>query len=300
MKKIFSFTFLFILLQLTTIIAVDAQTRTYYTNKAIAGVTEDSQGANYMLLHKIYDGTSIQDTYVQGKITGVRGSTAAYNRKWTVEVNTSSARDQTRGSILTYNEGASLVTLTYNGEKYIAVTIANSYQLNNFSFTGYAQGETLTIAYDDAVSDVQPFAGLDAVTIQGSMGIGITNPSQRLEVVGNGKINGTIISSVTNPNIGGAISLVNLAKTTAGTASSWNIYNMSGTYGNTLQFWAYDNVGCSGGMCASRLTLMDNGNVGIGTPNPGTYRLAVEGTIGARKVKVTQDSWADFVFHPDY
>lgn len=31
-----------------------------------------------------------------------------------------------------------------------------------------------------------------------------------------------------------------------------------------------------------------NGNVGIGTTNPGTNKLAVEGTIAARKVKVTQ------------
>jgi len=42
------------------------------------------------------------------------------------------------------------------------------------------------------------------------------------------------------------------------------------------------------------------GNLAIGTYNPGSYKLAVEGTIGARKVKVTQASWADFVFHPDY
>ena len=42
------------------------------------------------------------------------------------------------------------------------------------------------------------------------------------------------------------------------------------------------------------------GNLGLGTLNPGSYKLAVEGTIGARKVKVTQGSWADFVFHPDY
>lgn len=42
------------------------------------------------------------------------------------------------------------------------------------------------------------------------------------------------------------------------------------------------------------------GSVGIGTNAPGTYKLAVEGVIGARKVKVTQNSWADFVFQPDY
>ncbi|WP_126246298.1 hypothetical protein [Chitinophaga rhizosphaerae] len=44
-----------------------------------------------------------------------------------------------------------------------------------------------------------------------------------------------------------------------------------------------------------------NGNVGIGTTNPGTNKLAVEGTIAARKVKVTQSSpWPDFVFKPEY
>lgn len=42
------------------------------------------------------------------------------------------------------------------------------------------------------------------------------------------------------------------------------------------------------------------GNVGIGTNAPGDYKLAVEGTIGARKVKVTQGTWADFVFHRSY
>jgi len=43
-----------------------------------------------------------------------------------------------------------------------------------------------------------------------------------------------------------------------------------------------------------------SGNVGIGTTNPGSYMLAVEGTMGARKVQVKQTSWADFVFKPDY
>ncbi len=42
------------------------------------------------------------------------------------------------------------------------------------------------------------------------------------------------------------------------------------------------------------------GNVGIGTTNPGIYKLAVEGTIGAREVKVTLNNWSDFVFENDY
>ncbi|NLR78748.1 hypothetical protein [Chitinophaga eiseniae] len=43
------------------------------------------------------------------------------------------------------------------------------------------------------------------------------------------------------------------------------------------------------------------GSVGIGTVNPGACKLAVEGLLGARKIKVTQSStWADYVFHDDY
>jgi hypothetical protein len=47
-------------------------------------------------------------------------------------------------------------------------------------------------------------------------------------------------------------------------------------------------------------SLMINGKVGIGTITPGDFRLAVAGTIGAQKVKVTQTGWADYVFEPDY
>ncbi len=42
------------------------------------------------------------------------------------------------------------------------------------------------------------------------------------------------------------------------------------------------------------------GNVGIGTTDPGSYKLAVEGIIGAHEIKVTTDGWADFVFEENY
>ncbi len=41
-------------------------------------------------------------------------------------------------------------------------------------------------------------------------------------------------------------------------------------------------------------------NVGIGTTDPGSYKLAVEGKIGARGIDVKSGSWADFVFAEDY
>lgn len=204
----FFLTCVFVSLFLTSI-KVNAQgTRVYRQNLLISGQTEDSQGINYLLLHKIYTNTLLPDNYVQGRITAIRGGVAAYNRKWTVEVNTSSAYNSNRGSIITYNEPAILVTLTYNGVSYIAVSLMNGASLYNFSFTGYAQAEVLTLVTDNNVTNVLPFTGLDPVVIQGS--------------------------------------------------------------------------------------------VGIGTTNFGTHMLAVEGSIGARKLKVLQNGWADFVFQQNY
>ncbi|HEX6426217.1 MAG TPA: hypothetical protein VF008_00975 [Niastella sp.] len=44
-----------------------------------------------------------------------------------------------------------------------------------------------------------------------------------------------------------------------------------------------------------------NGNIGIGTLSPGTFKLAVEGKIGAREVRVTSaNPWPDYVFAEQY
>ncbi|MCG8306707.1 MAG: hypothetical protein MI975_04890 [Cytophagales bacterium] len=43
-----------------------------------------------------------------------------------------------------------------------------------------------------------------------------------------------------------------------------------------------------------------NGKVGIGTGSLGPHELAVDGSIGAREIKVEAGSWSDFVFDKDY
>ncbi|MEM0941527.1 MAG: hypothetical protein AAF600_15245 [Bacteroidota bacterium] len=51
---------------------------------------------------------------------------------------------------------------------------------------------------------------------------------------------------------------------------------------------------------SSDMMTMNNGQVGIGTSSMGSHKLAVEGSIGAREVKVEPNGWSDFVFEKDY
>ncbi|NML22991.1 hypothetical protein HHL16_19090 [Pseudoflavitalea sp. G-6-1-2] len=49
------------------------------------------------------------------------------------------------------------------------------------------------------------------------------------------------------------------------------------------------------------INVLVNGNVGVGTATPGSFKLAVEGMIGAREVKVTvANPWPDYVFSKEY
>lgn len=128
------------------------------------------------------------------------------------------------------------------------------------------------------------------VTGTGNVGVGTATPEGKLDVYGALYVN-------TNANLymkAAAISptdpgdLVFMSNTNAEYA---RIYAQAG--GAALHF----SVGATP---TPRMTINSAGNIGIGTTAPGTNKLAVEGTIGARRVKVTQGAWADFVFHPDY
>lgn len=132
----------------------------------------------------------------------------------------------------------------------------------------------------------------------GFVGIGNNAPTQRLEVNGNSMVNGTMYSTATEGirliQNGAYIAAHNSANATRTGYLQFNAglnVILAAENGNRLTL-ATNGV--------ERINVLNNGNVGIGTANPGTYKLAVEGVLGARKVKVTQAAWADYVFDSSY
>ena len=263
--------------------------RNYYVNRPIAGMSEDVQGVNYILLHEIYTGALMADRHVMGRITGIRGSAGAFNRKWTIEVNTSSAYNANKGSIISYNEMARLVTLVYNAKSYLAAEISSSNRLISFSFTGYAANEALQLVKDDDVTNVQIFLPTDPIGIQGNLSVGSTSSAARLDVSGGPLWTTNNWQKSVKLSNAGAIEF-------AGTYRSFGIGASGG-----LLFFSNANVNGTGGANYYMVADGNTGNMSIGStlPSP-NYKLVVEGAVSARRIKVQQSGWADYVFHPGY
>ncbi len=195
--------------------------RNYYVNKKLAGYssTENSAGVNYILLHKAYDGTVIGDHHVFGIISAIRGATGAWNRKLTINVNTASAYNSDRGSLISYNEAAQLVTLRYGGVKYVAVQISSNSALSNLVFTGWAyvaDGEMLKLVYDQDVTEVLPWTASDASTVSGSAivggnlqvngrNLGINVDADLLHLAANALTVNGALTTTSNTVVGGAL-----------------------------------------------------------------------------------------------
>jgi len=139
----------------------------------------------------------------------------------------------------------------------------------------------------------------------GNMGIGTANPQTLLDLgeLRFGKISsfpaeGFITEGVWGNYILGDVNnaqRLRLGVSNDGSTRAEIFIDNSNRQDGTLTFKTGN-----GGAAQSRMFIDGNGSVSIGTTNPGTNKLAVEGTIGARKVVVTLSSFADYVFKRGY
>ena len=251
---------------------VDSNGRQSFVSRAISGYTStrDGLGPDYILLHKAHNTVLMPDYYVMGKITGIRGGTTSWNRKWTAEINTATAYDSTRGSIVTYNEGARLVTLYYNSVKYLAVETATNSSMSGLIFTGVAtaaDGELLRLVYGTEVTGVVDFATSDNVTFANSnVGIGTTSPLRNLHINAAAAEASLILSR--------ADGLAN--------NKNWRIFTNSSGAGQAPDMYI-DILNDAGDAARNVMTFLNSGNVGIGTTSPGA-KLEVNGTILANGI----------------
>lgn len=283
--------------------------RFYYVNRIITGTSEDSQGPNYILLHKAYTSTLMADSYVMGKITGIRGSTGSWNRKLSVEVNTASAYNSNRGSLISYNEATRLVTLTYNSETYLAIEIVSASAMSNFSFTGHAANESLLLVKDDNVTNVVEYTPSDAINIQGRLGLGYFGggtPATKVHVQETDITKDNIITVNNTANSRSRLLIGttgnNYAVTNQVSSSiveSYNNLHLSAAIEGNIYF----ETGRTGTVSPVKMMLTNSGSLTIGVTEPYTlsHKLAVNGSAIFTKVVVKNyNNWADYVFDSSY
>jgi len=183
------------------------------------------------------------------------------------------------------------------------------------AFGAYSSGDILNYAYIGGNSSAD-FAYATPWMIfkpDGNVGIGTLNAYTRLSV--DGGI--TIFSPVGSTNPRPPVSAGTITGEIRGTSPNWyagddgflRLSAGGGSYTGTKSYIdlsgytvnqpdRHQNIimGTSG---QERLRIDAYGNVGIGTNNP-DVKLAVNGDIRAKRVKVTATNWPDYVFHPSY
>ena len=192
-------------------------------------------------------------------------------------------------------------------EAYVGIGLTNpayhldvSGQLNASEY--FLNGSKIGVWYQTPTNDLYYSSG--------KVGIGTTTPSSDLSVAGEIDISGSRLHVGTNGNIGIG---------TSSPAARLHVKGISGTSeimrltdygdhselrihvtGSRTEFQSWGEAAATNPTIPAPLILNPSGgSVGIGTTNPGSYKLAVNGSVHAKEV-VVETGWSDFVFEDDY
>jgi hypothetical protein len=151
----------------------------------------------------------------------------------------------------------------------------------------------------------------------GSVGVGTTSPSAILHV--NPSLSAASAIKIGAPNTSGNIN-VPLNASTGGynidfytwrdiytdqigarvRAERINLYRENNALIQAMDLAFYTSTGMDAGSLTERMRISGRGDMGIGTSDTKGYKLAVNGNIRAKEVKVEAANWPDFVFSKDY
>ncbi|HVI45448.1 MAG TPA: hypothetical protein VM802_11285 [Chitinophaga sp.] len=162
------------------------------------------------------------------------------------------------------------------------------------AFMGYNAGYNAYATFG-VVDDGGAERGIFIQRVSGNVGIGTSTPQAKLAVDGNVFTNGQMKTSGSNyraftADITGGFGTIDISENSKRRAFIGYITNDS-----YATFGVVDDNGTERGIYLQRAT----GNVGIGTTNP-QARLAVNGDMFAKRVKVTVTGWPDYVFQDNY
>ncbi len=173
---------------------------------------------------------------------------------------------------------------------------------HEYGFYGAPAGGMLGTYSNHAVSLITNKSAKMTITTSGNVGIGTTSPAYPLDVNGSLMVRGpeAIVTGDLQVGTGGVYKDIILRSGTA--PSGYNgLFEIaprsipgSGTAEHVTHFKTATN-----GSGSTRHDILVDGSVGIGVSNPGVYKLAVNGSVRAKEVRV-ETGWSDFVFEEGY
>ncbi len=266
-------------------------------NLPTVNITDPTNNANFTAGSNITINATAADS--DGSITKVeffRGTTllgedvtAPYSYTWSNAAAgsyalTAKATDNAGGTTT-----SSTVNITVNSNQAPSVSISNPANNSMFAAGGNITVNATASDADGSISKVEFYQGTTL------LGEDLTAP---YSYTWNGVAAGTYsLTAKATDNSNAATTSSAVSITSSG---SWSLTGMPGTTAGTHFFGTTDNndvVFKTNNTERFRVTA--NGNIGIGTIAP-TVKLAVNGDIFSKKVKVTQSGWPDYVFDNKY